>query len=90
MEKLERIAVLENEMQAQLLEAVLRDRGIPHVMQSYFSVAYDGLFQFTSGWGHVEAPGKCREEVLAALEDIRDMPPLSEPGPYEDAEEHDA
>ena len=90
MEKPEKIAVLENEIQARLLEAVLKDRGIPHAMQSYFSVAYDGLFQLVSGWGHVEAPGKYREEILAALQDIREVPPLSEEEPFEDLQEHDA
>lgn len=85
MERLEKIAVLEDEVQARLLAAVLEDRGIPHVIQSYHSVAYDGLFQLSSGWGHVEAPASYRGEVLAAIQDIREVPPLSEGGPPEEA-----
>lgn len=81
MEKVERIAVLDDEIQARLLEAVLKERGVPHAMQSYFSIAYDGLFQLASGWGHVEAPGRYREEILAALREIRETPPLSDGDP---------
>lgn len=65
------IAVLENEFEAQLLENVLTERQIPHLLKSYHDVAYDGLFQFTHGWGHVSAPGLYREEVLKILADIR-------------------
>jgi len=69
-EKLEKIAALNNEVQAQLLEAVLRDREIPHVIQSHFSHAYDGLFQMSSGWGHVEAPAQFKQEILSILQDM--------------------
>ncbi len=64
----EKIAVLESDVQARMLEAALKDRGIPHVIQTYYSRAYDGLFQQTSGWGHVEAPARFRDEILAVLE----------------------
>jgi len=67
-ETFERIAVLDSEVQAQVLDATLADRGIPHVIHSYYSRAYDGLFQLSSGWGHVEAPSKFREEIHAILE----------------------
>jgi hypothetical protein len=69
----ERIAVLDNEVQAQMLHAILVDRGIPHAMQSYHSRAYDGLFQLGMGWGHVEAPPEHREEILRILEDMDDV-----------------
>jgi hypothetical protein len=87
MERLQKIAVLENEVQAGLLAVVLEDRGIPHLIQSYRSAAYDGLFQLSSGWGHVEAPASQRGEVLAAIQDIREVPPLPEDqeGPPEEA-----
>ena len=75
MEHLERIAVLENEIQAQLLAAVLRDRGIPHLIRSYHDSAYDGLFQSQRGWGHVEAPAGFKKDVLAILEDLTEDPP---------------
>lgn len=84
MDKIEKIAVLEDELQARLLEAVLKDRGIPHVMHSYYSSAYDGIFQLSSGWGHIEAPARYKEEILAAIQDIQGMPPPSEKEPCDD------
>jgi len=71
MEKVEKIAVLDNEIQAQLVDAVLTDRGIPHVMRSYHDSAYDGLFQGPGAWGHVEAPAHTRGEVLAVIAEIK-------------------
>jgi hypothetical protein len=71
MDKLEKIAVLDSEVQAELVDSVLSERGIPHLMRSYHDSAYDGLFQGQGGWGHVEAPASCRDEILAAIEDIR-------------------
>ena len=70
MERLEKIAVLEDEIQAQLLEAVLSDQGIPHILQTYRDSAYDGLFQTQKGWGVVLAPPEHRAEILAVLADL--------------------
>ncbi len=78
MEKLEKIAILNDEMQAQLLEAVLSDQGIPHVLRTYHDSAYDGLFQTQKGWGVVLAPPEHREEILTVLADLErdsDTPP---------------
>ncbi len=76
-EALQKIVVLESEIQAQVLDAILTDRGIPHVMHSYYDRAYDGVFQASSGWGHVEAPGQFRDEIIAILKDMdeRGAPP---------------
>ncbi len=71
MDKLEKIAVLDNEVQAELVDNVLSDRGIPHLMRSYYDSALDGLYQARSGWGHVEAPESFREEILSVIEEIR-------------------
>lgn len=59
-----KIIVIDNAIQAQLLDSVLTERGIPHIMHSYYDSAYDGLFQYPKGWGHVEAPKKYRKEIL--------------------------
>ena len=71
MDKLEKIAVLDNEVQAELADSVLSERGIPHLMQSYYDSALDGLFQTRAGWGHIEAPQDFRDEILAVLDDIK-------------------
>ena len=70
MDELEKIAVLENEVQAQLLDSILTEREIPHVMKSYHDSAYDGVFQGTRGWGHIEAPESHRQEILDILRDM--------------------
>jgi len=81
MDKLEKIAVLDSEVQAELVDSVLEERGIPHLMQSYHDSAYDGVFQTHAGWGHVEAPVTFRDEVLAVIEDIKRQASASAPTP---------
>jgi hypothetical protein len=71
MERFEKVATIGNEIEAMCLKGELEDRGIPHGMQSYHDSAYDGLFQFTFGWGHVEAPRERRDEILEILDAIR-------------------
>ena len=71
MERFEKIATIGNEIEAMCLRGELEDRGIPHAIQSNHDSAYDGLFQFTIGWGHVEAPRDHRDEILEILDAIR-------------------
>ncbi|MFC1765156.1 hypothetical protein ACFL6U_24175 [Planctomycetota bacterium] len=59
-----KILVLDNEVQAQLLDSILTERSIPHIIYSHHDSAYTGLFQRGNGWGHVEAPEKYRKEIL--------------------------
>jgi len=74
MDNIERIVVLENELEALALDAELCAADIPHAMISYHDSAYDGLFQTFKGWGHVEAPAQFREEILTILENLRESP----------------
>jgi len=71
MDKLEKIAVLESEVQAELVDSVLEQRDIPHLMRSYHDSAYDGIFQTHAGWGQIEAPAAFRDEILAVIEDVK-------------------
>ena len=71
MERFEKIAIIRNEIEAMCLRGELEDCGIPHAMLSYHDSAYDGLFQFAVGWGHVEAPLDRRDEILEILDAIR-------------------
>ena len=70
MEPFKKIAVLENNIQAQVLDDVLTQRNIPHMMRSYHDTAYDGLYQQTKGWGHVEAPENFEKEVLEIIDNL--------------------
>ena len=70
MEEFKKIAVLDNEIQARLLDSVLTERGIPHRLRSYHDSAYDGIFQAQKGWGIIQAPAEYKEEILAVLGDL--------------------
>jgi len=75
MEEFKKIAVLDNEIQARLIDSILTEREIPHRLRSYHDSAYDGIFQTQKGWGIVQSPLQYEEEILAILEDL----PLEEP-----------
>ena len=66
-----KVATLDNDIEAQLLDSILTERDIPHMMRSYHDTAYDGLFQTQKGWGYLSAPETYHEEVLEILSDIR-------------------
>ncbi len=71
MDKVERIAVLRNEVEAQLLAGELTELDIPHLMRSYYDGAFDGVYQFSKGWGHVEAPSEFKDKILEILAGLR-------------------
>jgi hypothetical protein len=66
-----KVIVLDNEIEAQLLDSILEERDIPHLMVSYHDTAYDGLFQTQKGWGHVSAPAPFKQEILEILNEVR-------------------
>jgi hypothetical protein len=72
MDHYKKVATLDNHFEAQLLESVLRERGIPHMMRSYYDTAFDGLFQTQKGWGYVSAPEEYAGEIDAILSDLRE------------------
>ena len=63
--------MLDNEVQAELMDNVLSGCDIPHILQSYHDSALDGIFQGGKGWGVILAPASFREEILTALADIK-------------------
>jgi hypothetical protein len=68
---MEKIAKLDNEVEAQILGAELKAQDIPHFIKSYHDSAYDGLFQAMQGWGHIEAEEEYRGQILEILEVLR-------------------
>jgi hypothetical protein len=79
MEEFKKILILENEVEARLLDSVLNERDIPHRVRSYHDSAYDGIFQTQKGWGVVMAPPQYREEIELIYRDL----PLEGGGPEE-------
>jgi hypothetical protein len=70
MEPMKKVLVLENDVEAQLLDSVLNQRGIPHIMRSYYDTAMDGLFQAHQGWGHVESEERFAEEIIEIYREL--------------------
>jgi hypothetical protein len=66
-----RIAVLDNEIEAQLVASILSEQNIPHWIQSFHDTAYDGLFQLQKGWGEVRSSLSYEQEILDLLDNLR-------------------
>jgi hypothetical protein len=66
-----KIVVLENTVEAQIIQSLLDQYGIPHRLRSYHDTAYDGLFQFQRGWGELLAPESRRREILEMIQILR-------------------
>jgi hypothetical protein len=64
MEVTVKILVFNNAIEAQLLDEILNEKEIPHIIKSYHDSAYDGLWQTQSAWGQIDAPEKYREEIV--------------------------
>ena len=66
-----KVAVLENIIEAQIMESILEEQQIPHRIRSFHDTAYDGLFQVQKGWGEIHAPRSCEGDINKILNDIR-------------------
>ncbi len=62
---------LRNEVEASLVDQILREDGIPHFVKTYHDRAYDGIFQLQNGWGCVDAPPEYRQGIRALLQVLR-------------------
>ena len=65
-----KILVFNNEFEAKLLDEILNEKVIPHLIRSYHDSAYDGLWQTQSGWGHLEAAEEYQEEILQIYKEM--------------------
>jgi hypothetical protein len=70
MDEYKKVVVLDNEIEARLMDSILTERNIPHRLRSYHDSAYDGIFQAQKGWGHIEAPVGYKEEIIAIHADL--------------------
>ena len=66
-----KISILENMIEAQIIESVLNEQNISHRIQSFHDTAYDGLFQFQKGWGTIWAPQVHKKTIRDILENLR-------------------
>ncbi len=70
MEIFEKILVLNNEFEANLLEEVLNDRNIPHGIVRSEDTALGGIMEMKYGWGYIEAPSRFRSEIEKIFAEI--------------------
>ena len=70
MEKYEKILVLNNEFEAERLEEVLLDKGIPHGIVSSDDSILEGINMLENGWGYIEAPEKWRNEITSIYKEL--------------------
>lgn len=73
MRDFKKIVIIENEFEAEILEGILKEKEIPFYLKCYHDSAYDGLFQFQKGWGHVEAPDEFADQILEIYGDVQKM-----------------
>ncbi len=66
-----KIAVLDSDIESQLVASILSEQDIPHFLRSYHDTAYDGLFQVQKGWGEISAPQIYKEEILEIIAAVR-------------------
>ncbi len=64
-------AEIGNELEAGLLESLLVEENIPHIMRSYYDAVYDGVFQAQKGWGCVQAPAAHHGRISEILLELR-------------------
>jgi hypothetical protein len=65
-----KILIIKNAIEASLLDEILSEKGIPHLIRSYHDSAYDGLWQTSSAWGQLQADEKYKEEILKIYEEM--------------------
>ncbi len=70
MNKCVKILTFINGVEANLLDEILKEKDIPHIIRSYHDSAYDGLWQTESAWGFLEAPPEYEEEILSIYKEM--------------------
>ena len=70
-ERFIKISIIENFIEAQVVQSVLKEQGIPHRIRSFHDTAYDGLFQMQMGWGEIYAAAQYRQAIIDIINSIR-------------------
>jgi hypothetical protein len=65
-----KILTFKNEIESILLDEILTEKNIPHIIHSYHDSALDGLWQAQSGWGHIDSEEEYRQEILEIYENM--------------------
>jgi hypothetical protein len=72
MEDFIKVVILENNHEADLMDAILNEKNIPHHIESYYDTAFDGLYQTQKGWGCLSAPKSYHKEIMEIISELRE------------------
>ena len=72
MEDFEKILILDNEFEAELMEEVLMDKQIPYGIIIREDSALGGIVDLEEGWGYLEAPARFRDEIMKISREIQE------------------
>lgn len=67
----EAVVELANVIEADLVDSILTERGIPHLVRSFRDGAYGGLFQSQQGWGVLMAAPEHAGEIRDIVDEVR-------------------
>lgn len=70
METFEKILVLNNEFEAEIMGEILSEKNIPHGIIPISDSMLEGIVQLENGWGYLEAPVRFRNEILKIYDEI--------------------
>lgn len=65
----------DNEAEANVIKAILKDHGIQAQVKSFHDTAYDGLFQSQYGWGVIRVSETDFPEAQRIIEEWRSAHP---------------
>jgi hypothetical protein len=65
-----KILTIKNQVEASLLDEILKEREIPHIIRSYRDLAYNGLWQTPTAWGQLDAPEEFKEQILKLYKEM--------------------
>ncbi len=64
--------LLNDEVEANLMDSILNEEGIPHFLKSYTMPAYEGLKTYKDSWGHIDAPKQYLPRIRTILREMRE------------------
>jgi len=63
--------VIENRFEGDRVSQVLKEAGIPYMIQSFLDSAYDGLYLPQKGWGRVMVPEEFSDQAERMVAEVR-------------------
>jgi hypothetical protein len=68
---MKKVLVFDHQIEAELMEEILKEEGIAYHIQSYHQAGLNGIFQLEYGWGHLEVEADHKDQVMALYEELK-------------------